>query len=707
MLSGVKDAKRAGLSYWKLSPEKKGRLWPTWRDGGFVSIGWNELGDLSGVDKAEFDRRVDKVRETHPTWKRRGLEQVWKFAGIKVGDRVIANLGTKRVLGIGTITGEYEFVADEGEEHRHRIPVRWDDVEEKKVEKLGWRRTLIKLKRAEFEEIARGTIDDGEDEDEETAEDVETFADILSAIETEGLHFPEELVANFVLALQAKRFALLTGISGTGKTQIALTLAKHFAPSSTQQNAAQPAPQDGEGVHITVKPYMTKYKRAVVPVELAVPFLAAREDESRTRWLPIELPSGEKMSIAAYTKEGSNLLYALFRGASADWAKALSVGQLLRLTRLDEPEPVGTLRFEVPGQGEDPQPPAATATTIRTYEVIAVRPDWSDNAGLLGFYNPLTARYTMRPFLRLALNARDEWVAAKGAGRAPGPFFAILDEMNLARVEHYFSDVLSAMESDEPIELHEDQAVEEGETEDGVAVPRSLVLPPNLFIVGTVNVDETTYMFSPKVLDRAFTIEFNDVALSTYGEVLDEDPDAEESPSETPLTLDQFEGVLRFRRNPSPDDWKQFCGLGGGSLRERVIRLNEILSAENRHFGYRVVNEIARFVCLAHEQTSEAEPADIAAFDLAVLQKVLPKLHGTQQELEDVLVDLFRFAMNIGEGDPADFHVVDGTLAKKKDGEQDVNGGGSTSEASLPRTAMKLWRMCRRVRQQGFVSFIE
>ncbi len=234
-----------------------------------------------------------------------------------------------------------------------------------------------------------------------------SFAKILTAIESEGLHFPEELVANFVLALQTKRFALLTGISGTGKTQIALTIAKHFAPLANAAGGAgfaRDVADDDDGIAVTVKPYTPKYTRIVVPSELAVRFLAAREGERKTRWLPIELPSGEQMAISAYTKEGSNLLYAMFRGASAEWAKSLTVGQTLRLTRLDEPEPVGRLRFEVPEGGNDTGSVVAGVPTARTYEVIAVRPDWSDNTGLLGFFNPLTSRYTMRPFLRLVLN---------------------------------------------------------------------------------------------------------------------------------------------------------------------------------------------------------------------------------------------------------------------------------------------------------------
>ena len=87
------------------------------------------------------------------------------------------------------------------------------------------------------------------------------------------------------------------------------------------------------------------------------------------------------------------------------------------------------------------------------------------------------------------------------------PHFLILDEMNLSHVERYFADMLSAIESGEPLHLHS-EAGTVGHPALPSGVPRELSLPPNLFIVGTVNVDETTYMFSPKVLDRANVLEF-------------------------------------------------------------------------------------------------------------------------------------------------------------------------------------------------------
>ena len=153
---------------------------------------------------------------------------------------------------------------------------------------------------------------------------------------------------------------------------------------------------------------------------------------------------------------------------------------------------------------------------LHNYVVIPVRPDWVDNRGLLGYLNPLTNEYSTTPFLNLLLRAREEENRAKAADEKPHPFFVILDEMNLARVEHYFSDFLSALESGEAIPLHEDEAVDSGESQSGPRVPRKLKVPGNVLFTGTVNVDETTYMFSPKVLDRAFTIEFDQVDLKGF-----------------------------------------------------------------------------------------------------------------------------------------------------------------------------------------------
>ena len=169
------------------------------------------------------------------------------------------------------------------------------------------------------------------------------------------------------------------------------------------------------------------------------------------------------------------------------------------------------LRFELPQKTQTHE------ESRDTYVKVAVRPDWTDNRGLLGYYNPITEQYHSTPCLQLLLEANKENKAAIVEKRVPHPYFLVLDEMNFARVEHYFSDFLSCLRSGEPLHLHDRLILEGNEEGAGLPVPRALSIPPNLFFTGTVNVDETTSMFSPKVIDRAFTLEFNTVDLNGYG----------------------------------------------------------------------------------------------------------------------------------------------------------------------------------------------
>ncbi|GIW07251.1 MAG: hypothetical protein KatS3mg060_2056 [Dehalococcoidia bacterium] len=395
----------------------------------------------------------------------------------------------------------------------------------------------------------------------------ETFELVLATLRDQGLYFSDELVANYLLALQTKRFVILTGISGTGKTKLAIAVAKCFAP-----RAAEPS---------------------------------------------TPTPSGE------------------------------------------------------------------TTLAPKNYEVVAVRPDWTDGRGLLGYFNPLTETYHTTPFLNLLLRALDEWNCAQKEGRNPQPFFLILDEMNLARVEHYFSDFLSALESGERITLHH------AGSEEINRIPASLWVPPNLYFTGTVNVDETTYMFSPKVLDRAFTIELNEVELGKYSNPLDR--------AESDWSLPRLPNPLPPYQPPQREDWEAFGTLLESALRDTVTALNERLRKYHRHFGYRVANEIARFVLLAAEQENDTSEWLWDVLDLALLQKVLPKFHGTQQELEQPLVELLAFAkepLRQNEG--------------QKNGEPTVpSDGGNASTARLRRFENKVQRMLDRLRTQGFTAYVE
>lgn len=308
---------------------------------------------------------------------------------------------------------------------------------------------------------------------------------------------------------------------------------------------------------------------------------------------------------------------------------------------------------------------------------VAVRPDWIDNKGLLGFYNILEEKYHSTKVLDLLLEAQEH---------PDKPYFVILDEMNLAKVEHYFSDFLSVMESRTPdrpqgetINLH---PLEMAETLDGRIIPGSLHIPANVFFSGTVNVDESTYMFSPKVLDRANVIEFNEVHLNTY---------TEGTVDKVNLILLGTEVLDRFyspsdRRYCNREDYQNLPEDGKSYL----VKLLAILKEHNLHFGYRVANELSRFVNLASAELADFKIDE--AMDIQIIQKILPKLHGTRAKLEEPLRNLLVFCYDQSTP-PSDEQV-------KEARSYDLN-------ARFPRSAQKIAQMLNQLTVQGYVSFIE
>ena len=146
---------------------------------------------------------------------------------------------------------------------------------------------------------------------------------------------------------------------------------------------------------------------------------------------------------------------------------------------------------------------------------------------------------------------------------------------------------------------------------------------------------------------------------------------------------------------PGRADWTWLVSQEEGALVAEVSAFHRLLAHHNRHFGYRVATEIARFVKLAVAQATEPGDAAWAALDLALLQKVLVKLHGTRHELGSVLDALLRFALvgAKGNAEGSDLtrwrYVPEESVVRRKDESADT-------EALLPRSAAKLWRMRER-----------
>ena len=157
----------------------------------------------------------------------------------------------------------------------------------------------------------------------------------------------------------------------------------------------------------------------------------------------------------------------------------------------------------------------STPTTPGNYCLIEVKPNWHDSSELLGYYSNLTEMYHVTDFLRFV---------HKAANNKDYPFFVCLDEMNLAPVEQYFAEYLSVLETRTTVGDHIESAMlltkdafkSYDLTKNYTDTDREVVkyiqenglsLPENLFVIGTVNMDDTTHQFSRKVIDRAFTIE--------------------------------------------------------------------------------------------------------------------------------------------------------------------------------------------------------
>ncbi len=308
---------------------------------------------------------------------------------------------------------------------------------------------------------------------------------------------------------------------------------------------------------------------------------------------------------------------------------------------------------------------------------IPVRPDWMDNKGLLGYYNILDEKYHSTKLLDLLLEA---------IKHPEQSYFVILDEMNLAKVEHYFSDFLSILESRTPdnpggemIALH---SLDNARTLEALEVPKAIHIPPNVFFAGTVNVDESTYMFSPKVLDRANVMEFNDVDLEAYsGGILQKDGLI----LINSIVLDHF-----FDHTASPFCQKEdYTGLVERA-KQYLYELQSILKGYNLHFGYRVANELGKFVNLAMKEIGDSCLDD--AMDIQIMQKILPKLHGTRAKLEEPLQKLLSYCY---QNSP---EFSDELLQ---------NQSSFSQQARFPRSAQKIARMLNQLTVQGYASFVE
>lgn len=709
----------AAHNYWRIVPGKGAQYWPQFQQFERIAAGWDDIGPLTQYTSqtAIKDALIVKGGKSSSslTVIARELDD-WRR--IKKGDTIFI-YGHNSILGMGEIAGDYEYIPGEwppgsrDEENIHHYKVRWLTLAQKKIDslpdplqkKLQIPQTILSLTLDE----ARILLEFGGIPPVNNR----PISDLNEYIMAHGFHFPRELLTTYYLSLQTKPFVILTGISGTGKTKLTQLFADWMSPAIEEETVETAIPTDRDDVfYLEVKPYYFQ-SGFVLPVKVYQYFNLP--EVGHTVSVNIQLGHDGPLTEAKYRHQrhtkGNSFVYFFNNDAIREWLKTnFKIGDFLAFRAN------GEQKYRL----EKFQPIKKQLVKQKPHHVfLSVKPDWTDNRGLLGFYNLITQTYQTTDFMRLLTQATIEPEA---------PYFIILDEMNLAKVEYYFADFLSVLESryvkdgkikQEMLRLHDLPrcVLAQGETpwddeaelaEDGGTlcpvrcegcplrygvdethwspswagtsyteakqagfkperyVPPRLLVPINTYFTGTVNVDETTYMFSPKVLDRANTIEFNQVNLTDYFAA---SRGAADGSSATDIIRQQFTHSGQFIQLP-----KHVPNLRTDPTlmpyRQRLTVLNEMLAPYTMHFGYRVADEILLYLWQAHQLKSSDFNLD-TAFDYQIYQKVLPKLHGSEAKLKEPLGKLQDFCQ---------LH-------------------------NCPRSLAKIERMLSQLMKEGFASF--
>lgn len=533
--------------YWIYAPGEGASMWQLCQEKGIMVLGWGKIGDYRQYESHEqlISDMQDAFNKHDKNFMHSSLA-VWQFLhDMKVGDVIYVKKGLGKIIGRGVVQGDYEYDEELNERFPNKRRVHWTHVGEWDSPVGLPRKTLTRFyeNSTSIFMLERLFFPDLKPEIEQIPFSIDK---VIKDIDETGLIYTPALIKRFAFSLMTKPFVILSGLAGSGKTQLAITFAKALV--------------------------------------------------------------------------------------------------------------------------EDP------VTQLCT---VSVGADWTNREPLLGFPNALQPNQYVRPESRVL----DLLIEANKPENSDKPYFLILDEMNMSYVERYFADFLSAMESKEAIPLWNGCPEPENEDDDWDDTPKKIKLPSNLFIIGTINVDETTYMFSPKVLDRANVIEFKISAeeMSSFLENMkDVDPDN--------IISKAANMASSFVEIASSNDLKKEPGAID-TLKKFFGELKNV----NAEFGYRSATEIFRFICQAKNNDDTAiKITDDEILDAAIVQKLLPKLHGSRKKLDPVLKQLWKLCF------------------KKTDSESEFGiSSDRLPKAVFKESADKIWRMYESASANGFTSFAE
>ena len=318
--------------------------------------------------------------------------------------------------------------------------------------------------------------------------------------------------------------------------------------------------------------------------------------------------------------------------------------------------------------------------------MVPVRPDWTDSADVLG-YTDLEGNFRPGPVLELAHSA---------AANSDQFCTCIIDEMNLARVEQYFAEVLSRIE-DRRAQANGGyrtgplirQVAREADAEWG-----EVVIPENLAIVGTVNMDESTHPFSRKVLDRAFTIELSEVNLAQWN------PKGERVRSVATWPVASWNPIkIQLSELTKPSD-QQLAEISRAIAALQAV--NILLTPAQLQVGYRTRDEVAFFLLHAQQIANtfiDHEGKAVDPLDLALQMKVLPRIAGDSNAIKRAVFGLLGWATTgVPLESPDEVNFILDTW-------ETAGRPSALGESEYPRLAARLCLMWQRLEIDGYTSY--
>ncbi len=518
-------------SIWVYSPGEGARKWQECLDEGVMLLGWDDMEDFRDYDTRQDI--VERLREVYGNTENAYTNDslaIWQFSReMRPGDIVYVKRGLTLIVGRGIVKGGYAYNG-ERYEYKNSRAVEWTHFGEWEYPKKLPMKTLTRINDyKEMVERLEGLFD--------PQEKIEQFpfdiTNLTESIKQTGLLYDDKLIKRYICSLMTKPFVILSGLAGSGKTQLALAFARAMSENVEQQIC-------------------------VVPV-----------------------------------------------GA-----------------------------------------------------------DWTNREPLLGYPNALKQGEYMQP------ESGALQIMMRALRNPQKPYFLVLDEMNLSYVERYFSDFLSALESHQEIPLWEKP--DECDSE----VPAKIALPRNLFITGTINVDETTYMFSPKVLDRANVIEFK-ISDAEMEKFLKHDMN---------IDIHVADGMCAGMGQDFVEKSTKKDTDNSDLAQKTLLEFFKVLKNVNAEFGYRSATEIYRFI--ANAKACAVGMTENEILDAAIVQKLLPKLHGSRKKLEPALKALWGLCMQSD-------HFTEAITRE------------NVSFSKFPESADKIQRMMQTAFDNGFTSFAE